>query len=264
MAVHSASVCERVRSPRYRWDSRGRGQLPQVILQRTISGVGSFQLGKVRHAVPAGSCFIALPPERSEYRFDPALADHWEFGWLNLRGELAFLLWHALRKRFGTVFPLPDGTAPARAFSELTERMTDPSLPDRRITSERLYALHLSCWDYLEGRGSGIPTAVAQLRERIRTEYRRPVNIKTLCGEVGQSREHLSRAFHQAYGTHPAADLRTRRIEAAETLLLQSSLPIAEIARQTGFATARQFTKTFTVATGLPPTLYRSQARATA
>jgi len=248
---------DRTQNETYTWDNARRGSERYVIVQQTLGGCGRFRYRGEEWLVPPGSAFIALVPEKSNYCFKKDDATHWEFRWINFEGESAWHLWGELRKRFGPVIDLPEGTAASRALGRLIEDLAEGRLTGIQALAEAAHAVFVSCWEHLESAAAGLSNPATQLRQLIQTRYVEPVNIKQLCADIGQSREHLTRTFKQTYGLEPAAYLRHLRLSAAERYLRRSSLPIREIARRTGYAGSTQFTRSFLAANGQAPSEFR-------
>ena len=257
----TASPHESVFSSSYRWDSSRRGRAPQVILQRTFAGSGQFRVRDQIHPVGPSQMFITMVPEAAEYWFDPDIARFWRFQWLNLNGSFAQSIWGSLRDRFGPVVPMPENSAASLAMTRLIHDVESGQLANIELAAQACYGFFIVLWRQLEGRDTGVSPPVAQLQEQIRSRFRDPVNIKELCGEVGLSREHLSREFRRVYGLEPGAYLRRLRLEAAEVFLQQTLLGIDEIAARTGFSNGRQFARFFRNQTGRSPTVFREAMR---
>jgi AraC-like DNA-binding protein len=255
--INGASGHELVRGGTYRWNSLRRGGNPEVILQRTLTGEGRVRVGEAEHAVGVGRVLIVVVPEDAEYWFDPEVAGEWSFQWLNMGGEWVRDLWLNLRGRFGEVPAMDARGAAARQFSLLVADFAANRLQERRSQAEACHALFLQFWLELEGGDAPPPEGHTALRELILRRHREPVNIKELCAEVGQSREHLCRAFRRAWGIEPAAWMRNLRLDAAETYLRQSTSGLDEIARRVGFGSGRQLARAFQASRGLTPTAFR-------
>ena len=88
------------------------------------------------------------------------------------------------------------------------------------------------------------------------------VTLEALAQECGLSRSHFARAFKTTTGLPPHRWLLDRRVERARELLLNSALPIAEIADLCGFADQSHFTRVFTNALGVSPGEWRRLRRA--
>lgn len=258
----SAIKWEKRKSLSYHWDNFRRGKNRYVIVQQTLEGCGRFRYRSREFLVPVGSALIALVPERSAYFFCAKDSSEWVFRWIDFDGESAMQLWGALRDRFGPVVDLGVDTGAGRALGRLIEGVADRSFRGLQVQAEMAHSVFLSCWHHLESQETGPPSPAAALRELIREKYWRVVNIKQLCAEAGQSREHLSRVFKRTYGMEPAAYLRQLRLVAAERLLLRSNLNIREIALRTGHAGPAQFTRSFIVANGCSPRAFRLRSSA--
>ena len=86
--------------------------------------------------------------------------------------------------------------------------------------------------------------------------------VQRLAGVAGTSAAHFARSFRQAFGVPPHRYLLTRRIERAMALLRETTLPITDIAFQTGWASLGTFGRIFRDVTGESPGTIRSRAKA--
>ncbi|MCF7221624.1 helix-turn-helix transcriptional regulator [Marilutibacter chinensis] len=103
-----------------------------------------------------------------------------------------------------------------------------------------------------------------RVRDRIDREYTRPLNVEALAHGVHMSAGHLSRQFKLAYGESPYSYLMTRRIERAMALLRRGDLSVTEVCFAVGCASLGTFSTRFTELVGVPPSVYRREAAATA
>lgn len=94
------------------------------------------------------------------------------------------------------------------------------------------------------GPGDGDRTLLAQAAERL-----------------GVSDRHLRRLFQAHWGLSPLQYLQTRRLLNAKLLLTSTRLPVAEVARLSGFGSERRFHTTWRERYGLPPLQLRRQSR---
>lgn len=88
------------------------------------------------------------------------------------------------------------------------------------------------------------------------------VSLEQLADVCRMSRGHFTRAFELSTGNTPHGWLLQRRLARAEALLADSSLSIAEIAKQLGFAQLGHFTRSFARRCGVSPMLWRRSRRA--
>ena len=74
-----------------------------------------------------------------------------------------------------------------------------------------------------------------------------------VAARLGVSDRHLRRIFEAQFGVSPLQYLLTRRLLAAKQLLADTRLPMAEVARASGFGSARRFHDAFAQHYGLSP-----------
>ena len=79
------------------------------------------------------------------------------------------------------------------------------------------------------------------------------LSLAELAQECSLSVSHFARGFRQVTGVPPHRWLVQQRIEAAKTMLLAGTLPIAQIAQACGFADQSSFTKAFVRGVGTTP-----------
>ena len=105
------------------------------------------------------------------------------------------------------------------------------------------------------------PSRLERVCAFIETNIHEPLLLKDLAASVFLSPFHFARMFKDSTGHPPHAFVRQRRIARACELLAQSSTPISEVARQTGFRTQSHFTGVFRRQVGLTPARYRQAMR---
>ena len=92
----------------------------------------------------------------------------------------------------------------------------------------------------------------------IERDYRAPVGVKHFAALLGVTPTHLSRACRQVSG-HPALNILTdRRHFEACRLLKDSQLPVATVAKRTGFSSPAYFTRAFRARAGASPSEFRA------
>ncbi len=79
-------------------------------------------------------------------------------------------------------------------------------------------------------------------------------SVDGLAQRLGVSDRHVRRLFEAQFGVSPVQYLQTRRLLAAKQLLADTSLPVSQIARISGFASVRRFNAAFVEHYGLNPT----------
>lgn len=101
------------------------------------------------------------------------------------------------------------------------------------------------------------PTHLAQADALLRAHLDRPLAISELAEALFISPGYLRQLFQRAYGHGPMHHLLDLRIEQAKQLLAAGNLPVAEVARHCGFASAFHFSRVFSRLAGQPPSRWR-------
>jgi AraC-like DNA-binding protein len=85
----------------------------------------------------------------------------------------------------------------------------------------------------------------------------RPWTVEELAREVGVSRSALAQRFTELTGEAPMRYLAGWRIQLAKHFILQSGLPIAEVADRVGYESEAAFNRAFKRHVGVPPVAWR-------
>lgn len=99
---------------------------------------------------------------------------------------------------------------------------------------------------------------VAMALRHIRQHAVEGLSVKQLLDTVPVNRRTLERRFVSVLGHTPLEEIRRVRLDRSK-VLLQTDLPIYEVARRSGFATPEYLATSFVKATGMTPTAYRRQ-----
>jgi AraC family transcriptional regulator len=103
------------------------------------------------------------------------------------------------------------------------------------------------------------PRKLQQAIDYIQAYLAQDLSLEAIASTVEMSRYYFARLFKQSMGISPYQYVLQQRIERAKALLRNSSLSIAEIAHQVGFADQSQLTVQFRKFTGTTPLDYRKQ-----
>lgn len=99
---------------------------------------------------------------------------------------------------------------------------------------------------------------VALALRHIRQHAIEGLSVKELLNEIPVNRRTLERRFVSVLGHTPLEEIRRVRLDRAKALL-QTDLPIYEVATRSGFATPEYLATSFSQAMGMTPTRYRRQ-----
>ncbi|MBX9814860.1 MAG: AraC family transcriptional regulator [Sphingomonas sp.] len=95
----------------------------------------------------------------------------------------------------------------------------------------------------------------------LRSHLAEEVSLERIATEARLSPFHFARMFKVSTGLPPAAYQRRLRLEEAQRLLLETDLPITEIALRIGYETPQAFARMFRAATGASPSDWRRERR---
>ena len=99
---------------------------------------------------------------------------------------------------------------------------------------------------------------VAAALRHIRQHAVDGLSVKQLLDAIPINRRTLERRFVSVLGHTPLAEIRRVRLERAK-VLLQTDLPVYDVARRSGYATPEYMATSFLQSMGLTPTAYRRQ-----
>lgn len=108
--------------------------------------------------------------------------------------------------------------------------------------------------------GGQRPGWLVRAAEMLRDEFRSIESLAAVARACGVHPVTLSRGFKQHYGVTAGEYLRRARLDHAATLLVESSLPLTQVALAAGFADQAHFSNVFRRYYATSPGRYRKQA----
>ena len=243
--------------------SAGRGDHVKIIWQ--LAGRARIEQGPHRSMLDAGHWTICDP--RREYAIDLDAGAHFLLilmpraqcpGWVPAVDLLS-------------ARALPSGGPAHVASAALAAMLRDMALIDARsqatlhdtvvLLMERALAMALQSHGLAAGpeRSHQLPRVQTYILQHLSD---RALTVDKLAGVFGVSRRSLYNIFVPSELT-PHAFIQNARLERARTLLRQSNghkTPVAQVARQCGFADPAHFTRAFHARHGLAPTAWREQS----
>jgi AraC family transcriptional regulator len=125
----------------------------------------------------------------------------------------------------------------------------------------------------LQQRGSGAPCSrergklsavqAQRIEELVRSQLAKPISLRTLADAAGFSSAQFVRLFKNTFGCTPHHYVLRTRLARSRDLVLGSSLPLATIADEAGFASQSHMTSAFVRAYKTPPGQMRREATVT-
>lgn len=152
-------------------------------------------------------------------------------------------------KEIRTVFK--NIVAEMRGVPELGETIMNLLLQELLV---RLYRITFQAHSGIHSNRMEIVTSVCAFLEK---EYNHPFTLESIAGEFNMSTSYLSHIFKEITGIPLMRYLLLVRVRAAQEYLVQTSMPVNEIAEKCGFNDLSNFGRTFRKETGCSPRQYR-------
>ncbi|QJT80839.1 AraC family transcriptional regulator [Kosakonia sp. MUSA4] len=113
-------------------------------------------------------------------------------------------------------------------------------------------------WQLPVVNGGLAPVALRNVLDYIEAHLAQALLLSDLAAQVALSEYHFARMFRQSMGVAPHQFVMQRRMVRANDLLLNSTLPLTDIALACGFSSASHFSNRFKAAKGLTPSQLRA------
>lgn len=235
-------------------------ELPVLDVWLVTDGVGWISDGETRTTIAGGDCVLARPGASYAAGHDPSRP----LGLIAVHFDL-------LGPDGARLEPSPSGLPPFVRRMEhsdllrelLTRAVHAHKAGDSRAAGAWLQAALMEVDRQDRRRWPAGPLGdqarkIEEICERIRRHPERDVRVEELAPEMHVSPEHFSRLFRSLQGIPPRAFITRTRIDAAQRLLLTSSLSIARIADVLGYTSPYYFSRHFKAKVGLSPSGFRA------
>ena len=215
-----------------------------------IKGRGRFVINGEERTLHPQDIAVYLPGMEHSLR---AEVDGWEYRWWTMDGPMAV----DIVRQFGLAADVYRvGPAPIEMFDELTRALRDLTPGGERQASALAYQLLSRV--ATSGRPGADDPVIDQALRAIQRNAPDPLfGIERLAALLAIHRSTLSRRFKAAMGISPLEYITRLRMQNAMSLLKESSLSVAEIARQCGYDDPNYFSRLIRRHTGDSPRPFR-------
>ena len=225
----------------------------------TLGGAGIIE--QEGQSVTLGQNQALLMDCRTPQRYDTdPVRHHWYHLWAHVNGAGADAISQAmgLPKLQPVSLPLADVKP---IFETIFENMKKEGYIESLTTSLAVDRLLTSIALAPDSRGSFVEfDAVSVARRYMEEHYAEDLHVDDVAREAAISTSQLIRLFKRQLGTTPHSYLLRYRITQAKELLAETTIPVATIARQVGFASESNFSYRFGEMCGQSPSAYRAGA----
>ncbi|REA64225.1 AraC family transcriptional regulator [Dyadobacter luteus] len=111
--------------------------------------------------------------------------------------------------------------------------------------------------DFHNEKDTKIPSRILEAIHFMQTNLHTNITVEQLAERASQHPNYFSRLFQRYTSERPLSYLQKKRVERAQFLIATTSLPLSEIASETGFESLSYFSRIFKNVTGLSPTHYK-------
>ena len=228
------------------------------LLLYTIGGEGLLSYDGEEYRLTAGTAFLIDCRREQMYR---TVGRQWEFVFVHFDTEVLGDYVDGLYVKHGAVFHMADGSALESCMREaVSPLMMSGSAAEHRafgLLAEMLGMLYASAEE--ADRSVRISSHTVSVIRLIEERYAEKLTLDVIAQQARYSKYYLAHRFKQDMGISVYEYLTLFRIGRSKLLLLNTSLSVAEIAVQTGFAGVSNFIRTFSEYESITPHQYRKQ-----
>ncbi len=248
------------------WHSRWHGHDPgEMEFHYFLDGAGSFKQAGTVYSIERGSLFFSPPGVEHAIvtnDLDNPITYYAVLFAVAPRSRLAGVV---ANKRFLSSFPGRIGVRRRVRFEEIKNKYVHDNPYYRSAACHDLASFIFDLAAALVERRQ-LPVSsdehsihVDRLLALFQRHLDTPRPLSDFAGEVGVSPEHLIRLFRSRFAISPMAYYRRLRLEAASSLLLNTTDSVKEIAWRTGYEDQDRFSAAFKKYAGVSPSRYREQ-----
>ena len=206
-------------------------------------------------AIGKDNILVMFPGERIYYY---ALSD-WSIQWIGVDGRVDKLFENIGVTKEHPVFTPQNPKEISRILTDIYETQCEGSMFVTYKVQSLIYEFFAALAAAENERKICDP--IASAIRTIEYNYNNHITVQGLADSLYLDTAYFSRLCKQKTGYSPKHYLLNVRLNRAKELLLHTEYPIREIAAATGFSDTLYFSKIFTRKEGVPPSLYRKQAR---
>lgn len=233
----------------------------EYLIHVVISGKGTYTADGKTYTLGANSIFLICPGATTTYCADSN--NPWSYVWFAFNGIKAEAVLHySGLSRKNPVNTVPDSEPYVRHVTGILNAC-QLTFSNEFKREAYLYALAAQLGDDLHNTDDGntyeysYRTYVNHALDYIENNYYNNIRISAIADYIGINRSYLTSCFKKVLNMSPHEYLIEYRIKQAETMLLNTNLPVTDIAEKVGYNDSLAFSKIFKSHTGMSPRTYR-------
>ncbi len=235
-----------------------RKNLESYLVVLVLSGSGVLMYDGTLYTLKKGSCFFidCMVP----YYHQSSETDPWELIWVHFNGSSSREYYQYFAANSAPAFLPSDPQALQQKLTALLDT-NEASDFQAELHSTRLIVdiLSILLQDITDSREEKYPgrLKMTEVKKYLDAHYTEKFSLNELSEQFFISKYHLSREFHQYYGTTLNQYVISRRLNQAKKLLRFSALTLEEIARSCGFYDASYLNRQFKNSEGITASEFR-------
>ena len=235
-----------------------RENLESFLIIYTLSGSGELEYRGEQYALSKGKCFFINCEEHHMYRTKEK--SEWEFLWVHFNGNNVRGYFEEYVKDGFQILDLADSKVVEQNLREMIRLFQGKNLTTELVVSHLLNGILTELLLHTVTAQTDmfqIPEYVRRIANQIHKNFREELTLEELSDLVHRSKYHVLREFKRYMGVTIHEYLITERISYAKELLKYSTLPVSEIAYETGMNNVTHFINLFKAREGTTPLVYR-------
>ena len=216
-----------------------------------IEGTGEFIIDTVSYMLSPGQVFFYLPGDK---HIISTHSKKWNYRWLTIDGTFTSEVVQGFNFPKS---PSKAGSCPEELFLKLEREILDNTPKGQCMASATVYSILT-----LVSSGSKLLRKIPSISEKcieiIKKNFSDPFfGVNQLADMLGKNRSRLSRLFREEMGTTLKNYIVSCRIQKGLSLIKETRMPIAKIAKKCGYSNANYFAKAIKKASELSPREFR-------
>lgn len=233
------------------------------VLEYILSGKGTLQIynhdSTIHTYYPKKGDVYLLHPNARYYYFSDS-DNPWTKLWINCRGPVVSGLVNAYSLNKKILFPKQDKLK--SSFEQIYAFMKDKTITNQQIIQETEIIIHkiLQTLGTQTTVNKKMKNELYIVKEYIDSHIEKLITIQEMAQLIYRSPDYLTKHFKAEFGQTPYHYLLEKKMDVACFSLINTNLPVSNIAESLGYHDTQYFSGLFKKKIGLPPLEYRKQA----
>jgi len=228
------------------------------LIHYVTSGRGTYTIQGTAHSVTAGQAFLIPPNESTVYTADKE--DPWSYCFFAFDGKMAKELIDRTGFANRYILTVNNDDICSLILDTANQILSGQIVNADLFAAERILQL-IRFFADIKGESRhedhNMNNYVLLALNYIQYNYFNDINVASIADMLAINRSYFFRIFKAETGLSPVQYLNNFRIMKAKQLLIESTMPVSQVALATGFTTPSAFYRMFNLKFGMSPSQYR-------